>query len=307
MFKNQTIKPEEIHEKNRERILQVLEGSPRYRDVTANEGLAFEALPDHDTVIASWESAGQACERAKPMFGQNLLWAEALRGLQKAHPEWDLSSIAVQNQIEDFFIERPKLAQYEMNADIVLRACEAINTATPFPWKEEYAQAARDEQERQALIQRISQGKPTYSCRSNNDGRLTAYESADLHEESLDTLRKIDAIVSEQRRIASMDPAEIKAQRRRDEIARGRQNQNVLPALWTPKFDGNPWVPTTEEPHGGPAIKAGQPIALTSAVIKRLSRDDLVRLIRSFGADAVNAVLGVKPRPEYGRTLIIQK
>ena len=259
--------------------------SVKFRDSDANEKLLLDTCErpvDYDSVTTAFS-------KIQHQLAPGRAYVEAYQGLFAARPELRVeANVALLDSLWNL--------DWDMSADGLIALANHKDVRDRLCRTQEYVEAQKRSQHRAALIQAISLGKSTYSYPGNNDGRICNENSGHLASETDERLQEILGIVTEYRRLSSMSVDEIKKQRRLDEIARGRVQNLSLPSHWIPDRDG-------QNRNTGIQIKAGVQVELSADVIKRLHRDDLVKLTRSYGADLVNARLGVKPPIQYGNVV----
>lgn len=275
-------------------IKAALDQYPRYKNVEANERLLLENCQGKP---ANAHSVRAVLETIKHRLVANQSYAEAYQQLWAQYPEFKVDANI---HYLDSLISVRHSIDYEVLAELV----ENPQVRQQLVLTPQAAQANADEAERQRMLNEISNGEATYSCRSNNDNRLTVYKTADLAEEPTEVIRDVYNIIMEQRRVEGMSLEDIQKERKRREFERVKalNAPRPLPDRWRLTKDGTPSAT-------GDRMLAGDAVETSAVNIKRMHRDDLMALIRNggqHGADLVNERLGVKKPQQFGNVQIIR-
>lgn len=301
MKKNQTA--QEKQEKELELVREVLSYDVSKRDMDCNERLLLDACAGQemnlDTVCAAYG-------RVKHKFADSPVWAEAVRELQSAHPEFSLNLATLQLLVDAW--GGSDLRDFEVSGDGLIKLAETLNAKSPLPLTPEYLQQQAEIAERSRLIEEISQGRDVYEYRRPEDGAVVVYQvhgPEGLDPEPLERLREIAGLMAEQRKYLKMDSKQWLEEERQRGIRKmqeqaGMTGTKTLPATWNPSEDGPRF-------SVGLNVRKNVPVALTPESFRRMSLADIKEITIRYGGSLVNEKLvGTKLPRWVGNVQVIQ-
>ncbi len=257
-----------------------------WREVDANDGFLL-ATAAHPITLATLRAAADK-------LGNQLLiapaYAEPWSEFVRLHPEYSGDGTAGNPELAFSLLgygELPSVAAFEEIAS---------RTPCPLTVSIEHSNQQREDWGRSALIKEISQDKPSYRWRRPEDGKVIVYETSGLDEESTERLREIRNLVVEQRRLLGLSPAEV--QQEVSATAREQRQANTArPAV-------NLIDPTTGTVYTREALLR---------LIAKQDRAEFRRLLFSpdghpipGAKEAIDRILGVKPRPQVGHSVRVK-
>jgi hypothetical protein len=267
-----------------------------WRECDANTNMIGEYLRANNLPI-NFETVPQAIVAVQSKLIKSQRWADACDELRQARSTYQFNE-GVFGLVAEHIDDDRELSSMAVSVDTLVIAFDEIKDKHSFKPSRAFLDQQNEIAERARMLHEISGGNPTYSCRSNNDNRITHYNTADLAEEPTAVIRDVYNIVVEQRRVENMSVAEIQAERKKREFER-------VKALNAPKRLPDQWVITKPIPatHTEEGWEAGCAVPTIAENIRRMHRDDLMALIRNGGAqgaDLVNERLGYKKPQQFG-------
>lgn len=270
-------------------VKNFLNSKPRYKGIEANEQMLIKAaeqdpgLPDICDIF----------NRTKHRLGTNSNYENAYREFFSRHPEY--ASEANRPIFDGAIVESGDEVTVE-NLEDLLQPGNPRNVLDQICLTPKAVQAQADVAERERLIKEISQGRSTYSAR-NNYGALVSYRTADLDGDSLERLREIYSIVTEQRTQKAQDP---KALRKEINVTM-KQQWDEKTATKTTTPDVVLINPSTGVEYTKPELLSFMGKADRPTLRKFFFYDS--GLPRPGVKEAVDRIFGVKPRPQVGHAV----
>jgi hypothetical protein len=274
----------------RQIISRTLEYSIRKRGVDANINAILDYLHANG-MVANIETVPVAYNALGNRLIDSQRWADACDELRQARPDVEFNQ-AVFGILASVIDEDAELSSRSLDGDLLSLVFDEVDMRQPFARTRAYADKQAEIAERARLIAEISNGRTDFYEARDGGGSsyIKKFSVPELYDETTARLREIHGIVINQRLMASVDPKAWFEQKRKDEIRRQQQAVGMvpeLPATWVLLAD----LPATDSEEGMPK---GRAVPLTRALLTRpgLSREDLVTMIRKYGATAVNKIVG---------------
>ena len=261
-------------------VRKALSYFPAYQGSDTNERFILrECLADNRAT--SWESVLAIIQRFKGQLAETIEYSTAYREFFATHPEYagDMNV----KQCHDALRDSGEAISYGALSGL-LDPGHPYTLCGRLVLNAEAQRAQADEQERAQLIAEISRGKSTYSAR-DRFGKVQVYVSAELDGESTERLREIAGIVSEQRRLLALPPAEQK-----------KEVNAAIKQRWAEKTQKVLLLPPQYDVPG----KLGVSYPWSRALLVQLhvkAPEEYKRLQRLYGAEVIDAIIvdnGVK-------------
>jgi hypothetical protein len=242
-----------------------------HRKTKANVGIVAERIPNE----ATW---GQLFDIIETLGRNRQLaingdYTAAYQEFFAKHSEF--ANQANQKILDDVLIQQREPVTVE-NLENLLHPGSPNFVGDQLCLTTEALQVQADAAERERLVKEIGQGKDHYFTRLPSDGAMQKWVVAGLVEESLERLREIAAIISEERRLRGLSKEDSQATHQTFRT----EERKALYAMRYPK------LPDSYTPPG-----KDTPVPWSRTLIKKLPSVEISRLLRIYGEDQLEAAV----------------